>query len=92
MARFLAVFLFFSLAYAAARLPADEVEALRVIGRTLGKANWNFTSDPCGGVNGDWVTTSMELGFTNNLTCNCNFQNGKVCHVTKMYVHSFFLN
>ncbi|XP_050944114.1 probable leucine-rich repeat receptor-like serine/threonine-protein kinase At3g14840 isoform X1 [Cucumis melo] len=88
MAQFLAVFLFFSLVYAAARLPADEVEALREIGKTLGKANWSFKTDPCGGENGGWITTSMELGFVNNLTCDCSFQNHKVCHVTKIRLRS----
>ncbi|XP_022976686.1 probable leucine-rich repeat receptor-like serine/threonine-protein kinase At3g14840 isoform X2 [Cucurbita maxima] len=80
--RFLAVFLLFSLASAAARLPDDEVEALREIGKTLGKTDWNFSADPCGGLSSGWVSASFETGYYNNVTCNCTFHNHTVCHVT----------
>ncbi|KAB5521349.1 hypothetical protein DKX38_025668 [Salix brachista] len=36
-------------AFGAAVLPADEVKALRDIAKTLGKTDWNFSADPCGG-------------------------------------------
>ncbi|KAG6591770.1 putative leucine-rich repeat receptor-like serine/threonine-protein kinase, partial [Cucurbita argyrosperma subsp. sororia] len=80
--RFLAVFLLFSLASAAARLPDDEVEALRKIGKTLGKTDWNFSADPCGGLSSGWVSASFETGYYNNVTCNCTFHAHTVCHVT----------
>ncbi|CAK9325275.1 unnamed protein product [Citrullus colocynthis] len=88
MARFLAVFLFFSLVSAVPTLPADEVEALKEIGKALGKADWNFTANPCGGFGSGWITNSFETGFVNNLTCNCTFQNNSVCHVTKIRLRS----
>ncbi|XP_038900109.1 probable leucine-rich repeat receptor-like serine/threonine-protein kinase At3g14840 isoform X3 [Benincasa hispida] len=91
MARLLAVFLLFSLVSAGPRLPADEVEALKEIGKTLGKPDWNFTVDPCGGLNSDWVSNSLRLRFVNNVTCNCTFQNNAVCHVTTLRLRSLNL-
>ncbi|XP_022941233.1 probable leucine-rich repeat receptor-like serine/threonine-protein kinase At3g14840 isoform X3 [Cucurbita moschata] len=77
---------FISLASGAARLPDDEVEALREIGKTLGKTDWNFDADPCGGVSSGWVSDSPQFdpNFTNNVTCNCTFLNNTVCHVTNI--------
>ncbi|KAI3675046.1 hypothetical protein L1987_84628 [Smallanthus sonchifolius] len=49
-------------------LPAEEVDALREIGRKLGK-DWDFDQDPCR----EWEISSDE----NNVTCNIN----QICHV-----------
>ncbi|XP_038898249.1 probable leucine-rich repeat receptor-like serine/threonine-protein kinase At3g14840 [Benincasa hispida] len=91
LARFLAVVFLSSLCFealtsGAARLPADEVEALKEIGKTLGKPDWDFTADPCGGVSSGWISNSKQFdtSFANNVTCNCNFQNNTVCHVTNI--------
>ena len=64
----------------------SSVEALKEIGRTLGKTDWNFAADLCGGVGSGWVTNSTQFdpSFVNNVTCNCSFQNNTVCHVTNM--------
>ncbi|XP_022134073.1 probable leucine-rich repeat receptor-like serine/threonine-protein kinase At3g14840 [Momordica charantia] len=90
LARLLAVSLFalcfVSLASGAGRLPLDEVDALREIGDTLGKTDWNFDADPCGGQGSGWISQSnqFDLNFVNNVTCNCTFINGTVCHVTRI--------
>ncbi|GJU32990.1 probable leucine-rich repeat receptor-like serine/threonine-protein kinase [Tanacetum coccineum] len=48
------------------------VDALRVIGRKLGKRDWNFDEDPCG-----WLKTSD----IDNVTCNCD---SMICHVASI--------
>ncbi|OVA14371.1 Protein kinase domain [Macleaya cordata] len=62
------------------RLPDVEVEALREIGKTLGKKDWNFSADPCGGEWG-WATLTPVKGEENAVSCNCSFSNNTVCHV-----------
>ncbi|KAL3633892.1 hypothetical protein CASFOL_022654 [Castilleja foliolosa] len=64
-------------------LPADEVESLRAIARTLGKSDWDFSVDPCSGLSG-WVTLNPANGNDNALTCDCTFQNNTVCHVVSI--------
>ncbi|KAG6591769.1 putative leucine-rich repeat receptor-like serine/threonine-protein kinase, partial [Cucurbita argyrosperma subsp. sororia] len=83
---FLSSLCFLTLTSGAARLPDDEVEALKEIGRTLGKTDWNFAADLCGGVGSGWITNSTQFdpSFVNNVTCNCSFQNNTVCHVTNI--------
>ncbi|EEF37838.1 ATP binding protein, putative [Ricinus communis] len=73
-----------NLASGAARLPNDEVEALKDIGKTLGKT-WNFTVDPCSGDSG-WTTPNPVKGFENAVTCNCSFSNATICHVVSIIV------
>ncbi|KAB5521352.1 hypothetical protein DKX38_025671 [Salix brachista] len=70
-------------ALGAAVLPDDEVKALRDIAKTLGKTNWNFGADPCGGQSG-WANPNAEKGSENALSCNCTFSNGTICHVTSI--------
>nr|XP_007149539.1 hypothetical protein PHAVU_005G078700g [Phaseolus vulgaris]ESW21533.1 hypothetical protein PHAVU_005G078700g [Phaseolus vulgaris] len=55
-----------------ATLPQDEVKALEDIAKRLGKKDWDF-SDPCRN-----LTSESEVG------CNCDYNNGTVCHVTNM--------
>ncbi|KAG4177188.1 hypothetical protein ERO13_A11G288400v2 [Gossypium hirsutum] len=62
-----------------ATLPNDEVEALRSIGKTLGKTDWNFDINPCD--QGDtWLNQSTRY-YDNNVTCDCSFNNNTTCHV-----------
>ncbi|KAG5254840.1 leucine-rich repeat receptor serine/threonine-protein kinase [Salix suchowensis] len=70
-------------AFGAAVLPADEVKALRDIAKTLGKTDWNFSADPCGGQWG-WANPSAVEGSENAVSCNCTFSNGTICHVTSI--------
>ncbi|KAF6173362.1 hypothetical protein GIB67_027057 [Kingdonia uniflora] len=62
-----------------ATLVPDEVDALKEIGKSLGKTDWNFSVDPCSGEQG-WATTKLD-NFENNVTCNCS---ATVCHVTRI--------
>ncbi|XP_022981273.1 probable leucine-rich repeat receptor-like serine/threonine-protein kinase At3g14840 isoform X2 [Cucurbita maxima] len=77
---------FISLASGATLLPADEVEALKEIGKTLGKTDWHFNVDPCGGVSSGWTSNStpFDTNFNNTVICDCRFQNNTVCHVTNI--------
>ncbi|KAK4796971.1 hypothetical protein SAY86_029297 [Trapa natans] len=81
------LFSFFSFttpfASAAAVLPASEVQALKEIGQTLGKADWNFSVDPCSGQN-SWGIAGSE----NTVTCNCSYSNNTVCHVISIILKS----
>ncbi|GMI79501.1 LysM RLK1-interacting kinase 1 [Hibiscus trionum] len=67
-----------------ATLVSDEVEALRRIGSTLGKTDWNFGDvDPCSGTMG-WQDPPLSSYQANNVSCDCSFNNGNTCHVTHM--------
>ncbi|THF94437.1 hypothetical protein TEA_007638 [Camellia sinensis var. sinensis] len=54
------------------------VEALKQIGKTLGKYDWNFSgeADPC----------SWAEGTDNNVTCNCT--SSTLCHITMISLKS----
>ncbi|CAJ2656944.1 unnamed protein product [Trifolium pratense] len=62
-----------------ATLQEDEVKALKDIGKTLGKKDWDFSVDPCSGGN-NWISKSEE----NAVTCNCSYQNNTLCHVVSV--------
>ncbi|XP_073155718.1 probable leucine-rich repeat receptor-like serine/threonine-protein kinase At3g14840 [Henckelia pumila] len=86
--RFLAFIGIFVLASeAAAVLPTDEVESLRLIGGTLGKTDWNFGVDPCSGESG-WRTPNPSRGAENALNCTCTYENNTVCHVVSIVLKS----
>lgn len=61
----------------------QTVEALKEIGRSLGKRDWDFSVDPCSGERG-WKPTVQIEGSENAVTCNCTFRNGTLCHVVSM--------
>ncbi|XP_031474103.2 uncharacterized protein LOC116246385 [Nymphaea colorata] len=65
---------------AAAKLPVEEVAALKAIASKLGKKDWNFSVDPCSG-KGGWVTADAAKSSLNRVTCNCTFANGTLCHI-----------
>ncbi|KAK4256313.1 hypothetical protein QN277_009195 [Acacia crassicarpa] len=59
-------------------IPEDEVRVLKAISSKIENMNWNVTQRAC-----------VDGGFTNsgtkrNVTCNCTFSSGKVCHVTNI--------
>ncbi|KAM0063232.1 putative protein kinase RLK-Pelle-DLSV family [Helianthus debilis subsp. tardiflorus] len=58
-------------------LPPEEVDALREIGRKLGK-DWDFRQDPCRG----WEISS-DGERENNVTCNLE-SNHTICHVVSI--------
>ncbi|XP_057958111.1 probable leucine-rich repeat receptor-like serine/threonine-protein kinase At3g14840 isoform X2 [Malania oleifera] len=49
-------------------LPESEVKALQQIGKSLGKTDWNFSADPCGGEWG-WISQRND-SFENALNCS----------------------
>ncbi|KAK2352003.1 putative leucine-rich repeat receptor serine/threonine-protein kinase [Trifolium repens] len=57
-----------------ATLQQDEVKALKDIGKTLGKKDWDFSVDPCS-------SSSWKQASQNAVTCNCSYQNNTLCHV-----------
>lgn len=59
------------------------VKALEDIAKTLGKKDWDFNVDPCSGQR-NWTSAVQVKGSENNVTCDCTFANGTVCHVTNM--------
>ncbi|KAG4123038.1 hypothetical protein ERO13_D11G304100v2 [Gossypium hirsutum] len=65
-----------------ATLANDKVEALKWIGKTLGKTGWNFDSDPCSQRH-SWVDQSTRY-YANNVTCDCSFNNNTICHVVRI--------
>ncbi|TYI58240.1 hypothetical protein E1A91_D11G341700v1 [Gossypium mustelinum] len=69
-----------------ASLPNGEVEALRSIGNTLGKTDWNFNINPCD--QGDtWLNQSTRY-YANNVTCDCSFNNNlPAMSLTCKYIH-----
>ncbi|XP_009334010.3 probable leucine-rich repeat receptor-like serine/threonine-protein kinase At3g14840 isoform X2 [Pyrus x bretschneideri] len=79
----LLVVCFAALAFGAARLPQDEVQALADIAKTLGKTDWDFSVDPCSGQL-PWTNISAVRGFESAVTCNCSFDDSTVCHVTSI--------
>ncbi|KAG4384386.1 hypothetical protein GLYMA_13G266100v4 [Glycine max] len=79
---FLAAFSFANFA-SGATLLQDEVKALEDIAKTLGKKDWDFNVDPCSGQR-NWTSAVQVKGSENNVTCDCTFANGTVCHVTNM--------
>uniref|UniRef100_A0A5B6ZHZ7 non-specific serine/threonine protein kinase n=1 Tax=Davidia involucrata TaxID=16924 RepID=A0A5B6ZHZ7_DAVIN len=64
-----------------ATLPRDEVEALKQIGKTLGKTDWNSSEDPCSRQSASWFDPASTKKVAKNVTCDCSFENGTVCHI-----------
>ncbi|XP_012455284.1 probable leucine-rich repeat receptor-like serine/threonine-protein kinase At3g14840 isoform X2 [Gossypium raimondii] len=65
-----------------ATLAIDEVEALKSIGRTLGKTNWNFSVDPCSSGDESWANfAESNAYYVNNVTCVCS---SIICHVVRI--------
>ncbi|KAB2623557.1 leucine-rich repeat receptor-like serine/threonine-protein kinase [Pyrus ussuriensis x Pyrus communis] len=75
----LLVVCFAALAFGAARLPQDEVQALADIAKTLENSSWAYSVDPC---SSQLPWTNKSAGFQRAVTCNCSFDDSTVCHVT----------
>ncbi|KAH7843772.1 hypothetical protein Vadar_020583 [Vaccinium darrowii] len=84
------IFICFTTFAYGATLPPDEVDALKEIGKTLGKTDWNFSvgANPCSGEAGGWITPNLPKGSLNNVTCDCSFVNNTVCHITRIALKS----
>ncbi|XP_030461525.1 probable LRR receptor-like serine/threonine-protein kinase At1g53430 [Syzygium oleosum] len=64
-------------------LPPDEVDTLKTIATKMKNKYWNVTETSCSDGIGLNVTT-LPPGMTSNVTCDCSFDNGTVCHVTRI--------
>ncbi|BBG99737.1 Leucine-rich repeat transmembrane protein kinase [Prunus dulcis] len=79
-------FLFFATfgqsATATAKLHSQEVNALKEIGKKLGKKDWDFRKDPCTG-EGNWNVSieGRRKGFESSVACNCTFNHNSSCHI-----------
>lgn len=65
------------------------VEALKEIGRKLGKKDWDFSKDPCSG-EGNWTVANAVKGFESFVTCDCSFDRNTTCRVVSMYESPLF--
>ncbi|KAJ9560771.1 hypothetical protein OSB04_005931 [Centaurea solstitialis] len=68
-------------------LPSGEVNALREIGRKLGK-NWDFREDPCSG-RANWVSTTSNETFEDNVRCASNVS---ICSIVSISLKGQNLN
>ncbi|KAI3769372.1 hypothetical protein L6452_00473 [Arctium lappa] len=68
-------------------LPSDEVNALREIGRKLGK-NWDFKEDSCSG-RANWVSATFNETFEDNVRCASN---GSICNIVSINVEDNMLS
>ncbi|XP_020581331.1 probable leucine-rich repeat receptor-like serine/threonine-protein kinase At3g14840 isoform X3 [Phalaenopsis equestris] len=66
-----------------ARLPPEEIEALKSIARAINKTNWDFSLDPCSQAP-SWVTHNAPRRYENSVWCNKCSNDGSVCHVTSI--------
>ncbi|KAJ9183029.1 hypothetical protein P3X46_006948 [Hevea brasiliensis] len=69
-------------------LPQDEVEILQTISTKL-KSPWSVTQDSCS--KEEWKRIISDNNILSNVTCNCSFENGAVCHVTNILLKGFNL-
>ncbi|KAI4306050.1 hypothetical protein L6164_029362 [Bauhinia variegata] len=72
---------------AKAKLNSEEVKALKEVGRTLGKKDWDFGVDPCSG-KGNWKVLDERKGFESTVICTCSFNNNSSCHVVSISLKS----
>ncbi|CAK9134162.1 unnamed protein product [Ilex paraguariensis] len=63
-------------------LPEEEVQALETISSKLQNRYWSVRRSSCSG-GGDLNVTFTDEFFS-NVTCNCSFSGGTVCHVTNI--------
>ncbi|RYR50531.1 hypothetical protein Ahy_A07g037160 isoform B [Arachis hypogaea] len=69
-----------------ATLIEDEVEVMKEIAKKVGKKDWNFSVDPCSGLE-NWNSSNAVKGMLiNAVTCDCSFANTNltVCHVVSI--------
>ncbi|XP_028755434.1 probable LRR receptor-like serine/threonine-protein kinase At1g53430 [Neltuma alba] len=65
-------------------IPEDEVKVLKTISSKIENLNWNVTPHSCVDEGFKNENISTANGIIRNVTCNCSFSNGKVCHVTNI--------
>ncbi|XP_048131374.1 probable LRR receptor-like serine/threonine-protein kinase At1g53430 [Rhodamnia argentea] len=63
-------------------LPQDEVDTLNTIATKMQNKHWNVSETSCN--EGVGLNVTFTSGVISNVTCNCSFSNGTVCHVTNI--------
>ncbi|KAF8006485.1 hypothetical protein BT93_K0703 [Corymbia citriodora subsp. variegata] len=63
-------------------LPQDEVDTLNTIATKMQNKYWNVSETSCS--EGTGLNVTMASGIISNVTCNCSFNDGAVCHVTNI--------
>ncbi|KAF9618248.1 hypothetical protein IFM89_000883 [Coptis chinensis] len=66
----------------------SEVRALNSIFRkwgTTARPSWNRSGEPCSGAAVD-STDIDNPDFNPGIKCNCVFDSGRTCHITRLYV------
>ncbi|XP_030518422.2 probable LRR receptor-like serine/threonine-protein kinase At1g53440 isoform X2 [Rhodamnia argentea] len=66
----------------AQRLPQDEVDTLNTIATKMQNKHWNVSETSCN--EGIGLNVTITSGVISNVTCNCSFSSGTVCHVTNI--------
>ncbi|KAL1821385.1 hypothetical protein ACET3Z_016254 [Daucus carota] len=77
----LGFFFFHDLGCVAQLLPPQEVQTLKAIATKLNIKHWDVKSTSCSGGGGLSVEFDIPQPLS-NVTCDCTFSNGSVCHVT----------
>ncbi|KAF8035273.1 hypothetical protein BT93_C1331 [Corymbia citriodora subsp. variegata] len=70
-------------------LPQEEVDTLNTIATKMQNKYWNVSETSCSG--GTGLNVTVTSGIISNVTCNCSFNNGTVCHVTNIQLKNFNL-
>ncbi|XP_028772711.1 probable LRR receptor-like serine/threonine-protein kinase At1g53430 isoform X2 [Neltuma alba] len=72
-------------------IPQDEVKTLQAISDKCNNVNWTVTRRSCinatAGFNNYMINMSLpspHIQIASNVTCDCSFQSGTVCHVTNL--------
>nr|GMD17645.1 probable LRR receptor-like serine/threonine-protein kinase At1g07650 [Ipomoea batatas] len=60
------------------------VIALKEIAKKFGKTDWDFSKDPCSGIE-SWSPKIPRKSFKTTATCDCSFDNNATCHITAMF-------
>ncbi|KAH1222939.1 putative leucine-rich repeat receptor-like serine/threonine-protein kinase [Glycine max] len=77
---------FTSLAFGANTTQPEEVQALKDMGKILGKKEWDTDIDPCSSQH-PWFTPKVDT-VENNVTCNCSIPGDNFCHVVSILLKS----
>ncbi|XP_028755406.1 probable LRR receptor-like serine/threonine-protein kinase At1g53430 [Neltuma alba] len=73
-------------------IPGDEVKALKTISSKIENLNWDVSPRSCvdDGFKNEIISGMNSI--VRNVTCDCSFSNGKVCHVTNIDMTGFNLS
>ncbi|KAL5837190.1 hypothetical protein ACOSQ3_014359 [Xanthoceras sorbifolium] len=67
-----------------AKLNHEEVKALKVIGKKLGKTEWVLGGgDPCSG-KGNWKLKNESNSIESSVSCDCSFNRNSSCHIVSI--------